>query len=58
MEIQQEAKNSSPNKNIASYRMLHRASDFDIFCIWENNMKMGLRNMIQGVNRIYLTQDR
>jgi len=28
MEIQQEAKNSSPHKNKARYRMLHRTSDF------------------------------
>jgi hypothetical protein len=31
---------------------------FDRFCTWEDNMKMGLRNMIQGVNWIYLTRDR
>jgi len=56
--IQEEAKNYSPSKNTASYKMLHRASDFDIFCTWENNMKMCVSNMIQAVNWIYLTQDR
>jgi len=31
---------------------------FDRFCTWEDNMEMGLRNMIQDVNWTYLIRDR